>query len=527
MRAFLSDLWSHRGFRYTFIIGLSVAASVTCFFWALNWSGEKRWQRVKAKLEAEGETFDFYSLYPAPIPDEQNFCAIEPLNGIRTPEGTSPEAVAAQKKRDVILKQVDFFTYELSGSASFDFLSKAKEPDYSAILDKLKETKVLPLKSDPVTWSEIQAVLETKAPILKVLGGAAKQHRKADFLPRPSRADLPELLTSLPNPHFNPTLRLAGLLRFHALICFKSGDLEAAMNAALALLRLSQGAYDSNTLIANLIGNAIQKDFQELVWLMLKSRQYGDAALAFLQADIQFSGSDNACLKSFRAEMAIGAASMEYLERHPEERWDMIYAAFAQDMFPTKLAHSSALSHLIPGGFIMHCKAAVVEAEWEYIIRPLSKNGFKAASPDDERFQSYLQSLSPWWNPDLAFVKWSIPTFLHIVPQCALAENQRRQAVLACALERHFIKHGSYPATLEALDNEFRAGNDLLDVNGEVMHYALLAAGRFRLWSLGPDGMDDGGKFAVELGSLKPGAPYTPKYKGDWVWRYDPAVKAP
>ena len=72
------------------------------------------------------------------------------------------------------------------------------------------------------------------------------------------------------------------------------------MNAALALLRLSQGAYNSNTLIANLIGNALQKDFQELVWLMLKSRQYGDAALALLQADIQFSGSENACLKSFR-----------------------------------------------------------------------------------------------------------------------------------------------------------------------------------------------------------------------------------
>ncbi len=527
MRAFFSDLWSHRGFRYTFIIGFSVAASVTCFYWALNWSGEKRWQRVKAKLEAEGETFDFYPLYPAPIPDEQNFCAIEALNGIRTPAGTSPQAVAAQKKRDAILKQVDFCTYEWSDFASFDFLSKAKEPDYSDILDKLKETKALPLKSDPVAWAEIQAVLETKAPILKVLGSAAKKRNKADFLPRPSRGDLPELLTSLPNPHFHPMLRIAGLLRFYALICFKSGDLEAAMNAAVALLRLSQGAYNSNTLIANLIGNALQKDFQELVWLMLKSRQYGDAALAFLQADIQFSGSENACLKSFRAEMAIGAASMEYLERHPEERWDMTYTAFAQDIFPTKSAHSSALSQFIPASFIMHSKAALVEAQWEYLIKPLSEKGFEEVYSDEERFETYLVSISPWLNPDLAFVKWLMPPLLHIVPQCALAENQRRQAVLACALERHFLRHGSYPATLEALDNEFRAGNDLLDVNGEVMHYALVPSGRFRLWSLGPDGKDDGGKFAIELGSLKPGAPYTPKYKGGWVWRYDPAVKVP
>jgi hypothetical protein len=155
VRAFLSDLWSHRGFRYTFIVGLSVAASVTCFYWVLNWTGEKRWQRMKAKLEAEGETFDIYSLYPAPIPDEQNFCAIEPLKGIRTPEGTSTEAVAAQKKRDTISRQVDFLTSDLHDAAYFDFLSRAKEPNFIAILNKLKETKVLRLKSDSATWAEV------------------------------------------------------------------------------------------------------------------------------------------------------------------------------------------------------------------------------------------------------------------------------------------------------------------------------------------------------------------------------------
>jgi hypothetical protein len=110
------------------------------------------------------------------------------------------------------------------------------------------------------------------------LGSAGKQCGGAIFLPCPSRADLPELLTSLTNPHFNPTLQLADLLKFHSLICFKSGDFGAAMNASLALLRLSQGAYNSNTLI--LIGNTLQTDFQQLVWLMLNSRQYDDAALA-------------------------------------------------------------------------------------------------------------------------------------------------------------------------------------------------------------------------------------------------------
>jgi hypothetical protein len=529
VRAFLSDLWSHRGFRYTFIVGLSVAASVTCFYWVLNWTGEKRWQRVKAKLEAEGETFDFYSLYPAPIPDEQNFCAIEPLKGIRTPEGTSTEAVAAQKKRDVILRQADLLTSDLCDAAYFDFLSRAKEPNFIAILNKLKETKVLKLKSDSATWAEVQTALETQAPILKVLGSTAKQRGGAIFTPCPSRADLPELVTSLSNPHFNPTFRLAGLLKFHSLICFKSGNFGAAMNDSLALLRLSQGAYNSNTMIANLIGNTLQMDFQQLVWLMLNSRQYDDAALAHVQEELLFSGSENACLKSFRAEMAIGVAAMEYLERYPDGRWVNTYKAFAQDMVPTKLAHRSALSQFIPSSFIIHSKAAVVEAQWQYMIRPLSENGFKDVSPNEKRFETYLVSISPWLNPDLAFVKWLMPPLLHIVPQCAIAENQRRQAVLACALERHFRRYGSYPETLQSLAAEYRGENDLFDVNGEVMRYALVPGGRFRLWSLGPDGKDDGGQFGMEIKTKarRPLNAWVPSYIGDWVWRYDPAVKVP
>ena len=49
----------------------------------------------------------------------------------------------------------------------------------------------------------------------------------------------------------------------------------------------------------------------------------------------------------------------------------------------------------------------------------------------------------------------------------------------------------------------------------------------FRLWSPGPDGRDDGGKFGVELSSARQRSLNHESYLGDWVWRYDPAVKVP
>ena len=49
----------------------------------LSWTGQRRWLRLKAELDAEGETLDLLKLLPPPIVEAQNFAAIEPLNGIR------------------------------------------------------------------------------------------------------------------------------------------------------------------------------------------------------------------------------------------------------------------------------------------------------------------------------------------------------------------------------------------------------------------------------------------------------------
>jgi len=103
----------------------------------------------------------------------------------------------------------------------------------------------------------------------------------------------------------------------------------------------------------------------------------------------------------------------------------------------------------------------------------------------------------------------------------ALAENNRRQILLACALERHFLQHGSYPFTLETLADKEVPKTAFDDT---PMHYATNADGRFRLWHVGPDGQDDGGMFAGEKSKEKKHAnPRNLDYLGDWTWRYEPA----
>jgi hypothetical protein len=57
-------------------------------------------------------------------------------------------------------------------------------------------------------------------------------------------------------------------------------------------------------------------------------------------------------------------------------------------------------------------------------------------------------------------------------------------------------------------------------MSGKPMGYRLTPNGRYALWCVGFDGVDDGGKRVLDPKSPDR-APYSnPDYKGDWVWDF-------
>jgi hypothetical protein len=107
-----------------------------------------------------------------------------------------------------------------------------------------------------------------------------------------------------------------------------------------------------------------------------------------------------------------------------------------------------------------------------------------------------------------------VPALGRAVVKAARAEQTALQASTACALERHWRKHGRYPDTLGALVPEFLAAEprDLMD--GQPLRYAKTATGHFKLWSVGRDGVDHGG-----VGYLKQAG--VDEEGLDWVWPKD------
>ncbi len=97
-------------------------------------------------------------------------------------------------------------------------------------------------------------------------------------------------------------------------------------------------------------------------------------------------------------------------------------------------------------------------------------------------------------------------------------DTRREIAVTAIALERFRLLHGGFPSDLEKLTPKFLAQNPRDWMAGSsALRYELLTDGRYRLWSVGDDGVDQGGDTA----------PFPPRkstpFLGwdralDWVW---------
>jgi hypothetical protein len=77
--------------------------------------------------------------------------------------------------------------------------------------------------------------------------------------------------------------------------------------------------------------------------------------------------------------------------------------------------------------------------------------------------------------------------------KAAHGEGQRRIIVAAIALERFRARYGSYPATLSKLAPEFVKEEPIDFMDGKPLRYRLSDDGRYLLYSVGLDCVDDGG----------------------------------
>ena len=173
---------------------------------------------------------------------------------------------------------------------------------------------------------------------------------------------------------------------------------------------------------------------------------------------------------------------------------------------------NQVLGWIVPGGWFDANKAVLARYEQNF--------GVEAVDAGKHRvFTDRFLTKQPEWKAMQDSVRLGPGQFLlgvieSIVSRAACTQTAVDEAVTACALERFWDEHLAYPARLEELVPAFlpRVPNDVID--GAPLRYRLTPDGRYCLYSIGSDGIDDGGKIAWE------GNGRHDFKRGDWPWQY-------
>jgi hypothetical protein len=450
-----------------------------------NWTGARALAAAKQKLADEGETLDFQRLLPTPIPDAQNFCAVEPLKGLTNPKNQiAPELEALKMPK-----------MPPAGHAS------GLAPDLQPMLAELVKAGI---GKEGQPAAEMLAALDSAHPLLPKLAQTATQRSQALFTPQLGEGQEHFTLFEMQLPHYMPVQKLARLLVVRAHLAIAAGNAAEAVRSIQGCLRLSAAASAEPVLISTMVSIALHTNAQEAVRGFLRSRLATAADLDVLAADLQRIDYLRVMLQAVRGEMAASTQTIEAISSRPESRLSFLgVGSYAHGEEATLFER--LLGRLTPQGLLQHGEARVIEQELKHMLLPLKRGGRVSLLEELQAWENDIAASRSLLNPHGWLVGMMMPAYSSVMRQVYYNEALRRQSLASIHIEKHRLEHGSLPAALES---------PLLDpIDQKPLRYRVENGG-YVLWSLALDGEDDQGR-ALEKNEKETDKDFT----GDWVWR--------
>lgn len=490
---------------------LPVMIVVGLFYGVEAWVNAQ-WRAAVADYEKEGETLNYLDLLPPPLPEAENFAAIEALRDLPVVVDGDEGKGAPAAKRAALLKMKEDIPPEAMRHLGSRVLNA--KPDWAEMAKVFREKGKL-LEADPPAGMEAASVrkaLEKSHPLLVDLARRAMRFSQSQWVPPMRERYAGEPLILMKTPHYNKAVDLANALRVHAAACVAMGDASTALADACAILLLSRSFEDEGTLITCLIGMTLDTIALDLLWFVFQETpgKLSEAELAHGQYLLEGTDYKKRLLQGARSEVIVGTGSIDYLIENPA-KWNSQTPVPSEKWVP-----------YFPKMFLTLNKVRLLDSEREHMIIPFKKSGFPQVLDHEKQLDDYFKAdgMGPWMF-DRRLARIIMPVYYLVCRKAAVTETLRGQAVIACALERYRLKYGRYPSDLEALVPAFLTQVPLDPMDDRPLRYRLEPEGHFQLWGVGLDRVDDGGQIKIPRDvSLTPSVLQRDGYLGDWPWHF-------
>jgi hypothetical protein len=514
----------YRKMRFLLPIGTFVVALGLHLF--LSHYEEQRWQKLLKDIKADGEELDFFALFPA-VPDEQNFGAIDLLDGIADAEfQKTPE----WQQRVTLLNQLCFDTAKVDSSLPLEIPSgsyltsrrKWQAQEWAAFHREQKFFPMPPPSGDDA--KDLLTAMSAAEPLMKQMVQALDRPF-TQLTPSWSEREIEGPVVAYPSEHTSLVMHIPRFLGMHSEAALAAGRVQAATDDVRVMLRFSELAHSDGRLIDGLIGVTNLLSALNNIWSLLQSHKCDTAQLKQIAEALRRIDPSAMLLHCKRGEQGAAMEWQKWSEGHPKEALEMARETQSTHRNVHSLLGKSlyyCADHFAPNWYYQSQTTDSFRRILVYSIRPLRGQGLAACLMSEEQEIAETKKRS-WAHRFRMFDSdQSFRSFATITAHFATASIRRDQALIACALEQYHLQHQAYPDHLTQLVPSLLPSvpTDLYD--GNPMRYAPSKTGRYRVWSIGPDGIDNGGTET----DPDPRPLTTSKDLGDLIWSYEPPLEA-
>lgn len=511
--------WTTRWFHWANLraVLFGVLSSITVLLLARtlsDWQGRRAWEAYRAEAEKRGVVFELEKLMPPPVPDAENFAATPLLRKFQpaNPEWKAFRYSTNYNERTATPVRPDDLRPKMPAPHAKQWFD-GKLTDLAAWQTYYRASTNWPKWPEPrePAADVLKALSRWDSELAELAEAGRRPHCRFNLF---VAADGVSTLL----PHYAVLKGAAETLRLRAVARNTSGQTAEAFADVNLLFRLSESIATEPLLIGHLVRIALHTHALRTVWEGLEAHRWTDAQLAHWQKELGRRDFGAELRHAMAGEQAFGNRAVAFIRRRPE-----MLDALGGDANGDPPGIGKQMSFLTPPGWLCVEQVNLNHAFEEFIMGALPKVGERfdpvLIRSKDVAMMAYFAHHSPGIKVALRhtiLARMFLPALTGSIPKACRAQTFNQLASAACALERHWLARGSYPESLAAHAPEF--GPLPSDpMSGQPFRYERTADGRFRLWSVGWNGKDDGGTVAL-TGTPASKSRNINFEQGDWVW---------
>jgi hypothetical protein len=495
---------------------LILCIAIIFIYCAMDLSSFLTWKHFESQMKARGESLDFADFIPKPVPDSQNF-ALTPIvassySGYLDPHGNLllPPNEEVSNRLDMRI-YADISLIQNPTNYLYSGWEKGKKADlqaqqlyYRALASDEFGSNIFPIPSQP--GSPAQDVLLA----LSKYNSQVEELRKASELPY-SRFPLnyaeknPFDGKSAPIPDLDFCIIM---LELRSLAETSNNQTDNAISDLKLSFRLVNSIHSDPYFYTQIDRSMMFQNAMQPVWEGLNKHVWSDNQLVDLDNELKKFDFLTDYELAVRADRAEEIHLIEYLRRTKRLSYIFEPVDMASQVPPDSGMMKDMAYHLMPDSIFYQTETIVGKYYQNYLL-PIVDLDNQTVSPDaasaavDESDNLDRQNILAFhFLPDLASRSKDF----------AFAQNSINMARIACALECYRLAHANYPQTLDSLAPQFidKIPHDV--INGQPLKYHPTDDGKYVLYSVGWNKMDDGGR----VGMIN--EKHYDYRVGDWIW---------